>query len=208
MRKESLVRGALVVIVFLALFLYHITNTFAPTDPNWFSLFRLSQFAVIVAFVGFAVWSRYVPTMIPFESTPVGKYIGDSDEINVTITNQPAAEPKGLKANETHQEHFSISQNLIETRIDGHSVRAGETQTYSTWFGRRFHSDGNTHYFGIMITTPNAIEFGVLQLTISNGDVAGFYFSGNSDSTKTCRLTARRTAKYTQEDMVPAPRNI
>ena len=183
MSNESLLKIGLVITVFCGIVFYHFSNFIAPTDVNVFMLFKLSQFAVITVLITFAVQTQIIPRIIPWESFIGGKYVGQSSDFDV--------QPKPETLDQSHDETFEIKQTLFETMINGTSKRHGEVGTYSTWYGRRFHVQGNTHYFGIIITTPNLMESGVLQLTFSDDCVAGFYFSGDPTSMKQCRLSAK-----------------
>jgi hypothetical protein len=182
MSNESLLKIGLAITVFCCIVFYHLSNYVAPSDVNLFMIYKMSQFAVIGVFVAFAFLTQIIPCMISWKSFIGGKYRGRSSDFQIC--------PKPETPDPPHEEEFAIKQTLFETTIDGMSKRVGEPDTYSTWHGRRFHVQGNTHYFGIIITTPNSMESGVLQLTLTDGKVAGFYFSGDPTSTKQCRLSA------------------
>ena len=183
MSNESLLKTGLIVTVFFGVVFYHASNFIVPSDPNLFAIFKLSQFAVITVFVSFAVWTQIVPRLIPWEVFIGGKYSGRSSDFQLNEDSETIAAP--------HDETFAIKQTVFETTIEGVSKLPGETDNYSTWLGHRFYVHGNTHYFGLIITTPGSIGSGVLQLTIIDGDVTGFYFSGDPSSTKRCRLSAK-----------------
>lgn len=184
MSNESLLRIGLAFTVFCCIGFYHFSNYIAPSDVNLFMLYKMSQIAVIAVFVAFAFLTQIIPRIISWESFIGGKYHGRSSDFQIC--------PKPETPDLPQDEEFAIKQTLFETTIDGISKRIQETDTYSTWNGRRFHVHSNTHYFGIIITTPNSMESGVLQLTFTNSKVVGFYFSGDPTSTKQCRLSARR----------------
>jgi len=190
MTNESLLKAGLIVVIFLSMLFYHITNLISVSDANVFTIVKIVQFVVLAIFIAFSVFTQIVPKLIPWETFIGGKYAGKSFEFKI----QP-----GTNNNDQHIEYFSIKQTLFETTINGVSKRDGDKDNYSTWFGRRFHVHGDTHYFGLIITTPNRSSSGVLQLTLSDGKVTGFYFSGNPDSTKQCCLSACRVVSFSKK---------
>jgi len=186
--NESLLRTGLIITIFIALLMYHTMSLFRPDDPDIFAIYTIAKISTISTFIFFAVMTQMIARWVSGNSFIGGEYKGRSSEFQF--------DPSPSVVESFHDESFTIKQTLFETTLEGDSVREGDSDVYSTWFGRRYHVRGKDHYFGIMITTPRGPEYAVLKMTIKqDGNVSGFYFSGEPDSTKRCRLTARKASR-------------
>jgi hypothetical protein len=184
MSNSSQLKIGLSAILFASLLIYHAMGIWEPTDADILSLYRLSQIAVVSLFVGFGVWTALIPRLLPSEPFIAGKYVGMSTR-NETFNNAPVETTREIT--------FTITQSLFETTVHGTSIVADNQKLHSTWRGTRYDVDGSSHFFGMSIDLEDGSEHGILKLTIVDGNVIGFYWSGDPKVSRRYSVKARKS---------------
>ncbi len=186
--QSASLKTVMLIVFFIIIVFYHLCNllfdSWGWSTQDVFSIYKLAQFAVSIIFF-FCCINKKLQRKFPFLpfSNICGNYYGTSSNKKFLTSADKTGEEK-------HDETFSIEASLLETTINGTSRFHGTEEIHSSWFGRKFHTNGDSHYFGLMATMPDKTEFGVLQLTIRDKDVNGFYFSGAQNSRK-CIINAK-----------------
>ena len=142
MSNEALLKTGLIVTVFVALLIYHVTSYFFPANEDLFSLYKIAQMLILGLFIIFSISTQYIPRLLPGAGFIGGTYTGTSEMVRGHVPIEKEA---------PHQEEFEIKQTLFETTIHGTSKKEGKVDLYSSWNGRRFHVDHDTHYFGLIM---------------------------------------------------------
>ena len=166
--------------LFAALLLYHAMGVWHPGGTDLFSLYRLATVAVASLFVGFTVWTSIVPRLLSFRSFIAGTYTG-----HATRTDETGEGRTELR--------FTISQNMFETIVVGVSVWQDTRKPRSSWRGTRYQVNDDCHFFAMAVALETGPEYGILNLTIVDGNVTGFYWSGNPKENRQYTIEATRS---------------
>lgn len=138
-----------ILMLFVALSLYHITNLLIPaywsTSSAVLALLKLSQFALITLFALKAAYSsrfaQFVFRKLNRADYIAGCYAGMSGN---------AGNPEA-----TCTEVFTIKQSLFDISVSGKTYAIKERIEWANWNGRAFKKEGNTVYFGITSLLPH-----------------------------------------------------
>ncbi len=191
MDKKNQIRIALTVAIIFSIFLYHTMNYISPQGTNEFTLFKIAQFAINIAFTCIFIYNKYLIRILFKEIYVAGRYEGYSkhyEEDDSKEEKEPDSQYRGI-------EKFTIKQNLFETVIIGKSFQEinGKSNLVSTWLGRLFKSEENTFYFAIELSTSKG-EFGIMKLTYEDNEIHGFYYSGDPKITHAYTISAKRVS--------------
>lgn len=165
--------------------LYHLgdilKNRFIQPVTDVFTFVNLIQFVVTISIFFLVVYNKLVTRLILRSGYIGGTYEGKSTLLKQTGTRWSI-------------ERFAIMQDLFKTTISGTSFdEAGEVPT-ATWTGHLFKVEGSTYYFGIELSTETR-EFGVLTVTVENGNAHGFYYSGKPETQHVFSYSAKRVKR-------------
>lgn len=180
MTSEKTLRFALFACLALSLAIYHVIQLLLPATslPGWHDLMKIAQISVTaVLFVYFLYWPPVIKLLL-LERYIAGTYIGRSRRVEP----RPGDERVG-------DEDFIIEQNLFQAELTGSSTIAGELQ--SSRVGRLYRVDGFKYWFAVDLTFKQA-EVGILEITLRNSTVNGFYKSADPGFPYAFAITATR----------------
>lgn len=149
MYDENVFKILMIITLFVALTLYHITNWLTPdywtTRNDVFALLKLAQFSLITIVALIAAYSSRFAQFL-FRKLKRSGYIGGCYSGTSGDTGKQEA---------TCTEVFTIKQSFFDISILGKTYAIKERLEWANWSGRAFKKEGNRVYFGITSMLPH-----------------------------------------------------